>query len=117
MTVLVYVVMLPITGCAVTVVINPAGPVHTVFTVTGTSTAGSNSTVQVRVTLDPTAMVLLLMVTVGVGTRGEYDNIHSQSRAERLSLTLNIHSLIVSVCYIPSYCCSTCISPSMRGCQ
>ena len=35
------------------VVINPAGPVHTVFTVTGISTAGLNSTVQVRVTADP----------------------------------------------------------------
>ena len=45
------------------VVINPAGPVHTVFTVTGTSTAGLNITVQVRVTADPTAMVLLVIVT------------------------------------------------------
>ena len=35
------------------VAINPAGPAHTVFTVTGTSTTGLNSTVQVRVTLDP----------------------------------------------------------------
>ena len=34
------------------------GPVHTVFTVTGTSTAGLNSTVQVRVTLDPDKMGL-----------------------------------------------------------
>ena len=63
--------MLPITGCAVVVVINPAGPVHTVFTVTGTSTDGLNSTVQVRVTELPAVMTpdgLLVMLTVGVGT-------------------------------------------------
>ena len=60
--------MLPITGCAVVVLINPSGPVHTVFTVTETFTAELNTTVQVRVTVDPTAIVLLLMVTVGVGT-------------------------------------------------
>ena len=69
--------MLPITGCAVVVVINPAGPVHTVVTVTGTSTVGLNSTLQVRVTADPTAMVPLVMVTVGVGTRGEEEIICS----------------------------------------
>ena len=44
--------MLPITGCAVLLVLNPVGPVHTVFTVTGMSTAGLNSTVQVRVILE-----------------------------------------------------------------
>ena len=62
------------TGCAVVVFLNPAGPVHTVFTVTGTSTAGLNTTVQVRVTADPMTMVLLLMVTFGVGTREEQEN-------------------------------------------
>ena len=61
-------VVLPITGCDVIVYINPAGPVHTEVTVTGTSTAGLNSTVQVRVTAVPTAMVPLVMVTVGDGT-------------------------------------------------
>ena len=35
------------------VVVNPCGVVNAVFTVTGTSTAGLNSTAQVRVTLDP----------------------------------------------------------------
>ena len=60
--------MLLITGCDVIVFINPAGPVHTVVTVTGTSTEGLNSTVQVRVTADPAAMVPLVMVTVGGGT-------------------------------------------------
>ena len=46
-----------IAGCAVLAVINPAGPVHVVFTVTGTSTEGLNSIVQVRVTELPTATV------------------------------------------------------------
>ena len=66
-------VVLPITGCAVLVVINPFGPVHTVLTVTRTSTAGLNSTVQVRVTSDPTGRIGLTgsLVTVtedGAGT-------------------------------------------------
>ena len=46
-------VVFGIEGCSVLLVINFAGPVHTMFTVTGTSTAGLNSTVQVRLTLDP----------------------------------------------------------------
>ena len=49
------------------VLINPAGPVHIVFTVSGTSTARLNITMQVRVTADPTTMVPLLMVAVEVG--------------------------------------------------
>ena len=73
MAVLVYLVWLTITG-SVGESVTPSGPVHTVFTVTGTSTAGSKSTVQVRVTADPTAMVPLLMVTVEVGTGGKYEN-------------------------------------------
>ena len=61
--------MLPLTGCAVLVVINPAGPVHPVFKVTETSTAGLNSTVQVRMTSDPTLNEPLVIVTkVGGGT-------------------------------------------------
>ena len=67
-------VVLPITGCDVIVFINPADPVHTEVTVTETSTAGLNSTVQVRVTADPAAMVPLAMVIVGIGTTGEYEN-------------------------------------------
>ena len=45
--------MLPIIGCAVLVRMNPSPVVNTVLTVTGTSTAGLNSTAQVRVMLDP----------------------------------------------------------------
>ena len=65
--------MLPITGCAVLVVMNPAGVVNAVFTVTVTSTAGLNSTVQVRVTADPKGGIglgkLLDNITeVGAGT-------------------------------------------------
>ena len=54
MTVLVYVVVFPTTGCAVLVALKPSGPLHTVFTVTGTSTNGLNSTVQVKKMEDPT---------------------------------------------------------------
>ena len=64
--------MLPITGCAVLVDMNPSGPVNTVLTVTGISTAGLNSTAQVRVTSDPKGGMglgmLLDSVTVGAGT-------------------------------------------------
>ena len=48
-----------------------SGPVHTVFTVTGTSPNGLNSTVQVRVTELPTVMMpvgSLVILTVGKGT-------------------------------------------------
>ena len=66
--------MLPAIACAVLVVLNPAGPVHTVFTVTGTSTAGLNSTVQVRVTLDPIGKTglsefVVIVTELGAGTR------------------------------------------------
>ena len=65
--------MLPITGCAVLVRENPSGVVNAVLTATGTSTAGLNSTAQVRVTLDPKGGmglgILLDSVTeVGAGT-------------------------------------------------
>ena len=58
--------LLPITGCAVLVIITPPGPVHTVFTVTGTSTNGLNSTVQVRVMVESTGRTGLgeLLVTM-----------------------------------------------------
>ena len=51
----------------------PAGSISRTFTVTGTSTAGLNSTVQVKVTSDPTGRMgltgLLVTVTkVGTGT-------------------------------------------------
>ena len=64
--------MLPITGCAVVVVINPAGVVHTVVTVTETFTAGLNITVQVRVTSDPTGRIgeagtLVIFTEFGAG--------------------------------------------------
>ena len=69
-------VVFPIASCAVLVVLNPSGPVHTVFTVTGTSTAGLNSTVQFRVTLDPTGQMgltgsLVMVTDVGGRTRGQ----------------------------------------------
>ena len=48
-----------------------AGPVHTVFTATGTSTAGLNSTVQVRLGDDPAIIVFIggeTSTVVGAGT-------------------------------------------------
>ena len=68
-----YKVVLPTTRCAILEDIRPPGPVHTVFTVTGTSTDVLNSTVQVKITEPPTVMVdgLLAMSTVGVGTESE----------------------------------------------
>ena len=74
MAVLVYLVRLSIT--VVVVVgesVTPFGPVHTVFTVTGTSTVELNSTVQVRVTSDPTGRIgltrsLEMATTIGLGT-------------------------------------------------
>ena len=49
----------------------PRGPVHTVFTVTETSTVELNSTVQVRVTVDPivTGFVgTVVILILGTGT-------------------------------------------------
>lgn len=72
--------MLPTTGCAVSVVKNSAGPVHAVFTVTGISTNGLNSTVQVRVTADPigrTGLEMLLDITRdGGGTACKHEIRH-----------------------------------------
>ena len=58
-------------------VMNPSGPVHTVLTVTGTSTAGLNSTVHVRTVKDPTIMELskslITLTTLGSGTGKQKD--------------------------------------------
>ena len=69
-------------GCAVLLLIDisPFGPVHTVFTTTETSTAGLNTTMQVRVTLDPIGRMGfdLLLVTAtedGDGTKGESNSV------------------------------------------
>ena len=62
-----WVVVLPIAGSALFAVINPAGPVHTVLTVTGTSTNGLSTTMQVRVTVaNPTGRIasVRLLVTL-----------------------------------------------------
>ena len=73
-TVLTYVVVFTITAGTGSVGINitSAGPVHSVLTVTGTSTAGLNSTVQVRVTLAPaiTPSGAVIVTAVGAGTEG-----------------------------------------------
>jgi hypothetical protein len=52
--------------------ITSAGPVHSVLTVTGTSTSGLNSTAQVRVILAPaiTPTGAVTVTAVGAGTEG-----------------------------------------------
>jgi hypothetical protein len=47
--------LIPKIGCEMLSAVNPFGPVHTVLTITGTSTADPNSTytTQVRLTVDP----------------------------------------------------------------
>ena len=66
--------MLPAASCAeLLLTVNPAGSVHIVVTVTGTSTNVFNSTVQARVTSDATGRIgltgILVMVTdIGGGT-------------------------------------------------
>ena len=72
MAVLVYLVRLSITR-VVGGSVAPSGPVHTILKVTGTSTAGLNSTVQVRMTYDPRARMglirsLVTIIEVGDGT-------------------------------------------------
>ena len=58
-------------GGAADVSVEPSGPVHTVVIITGTSTAGFNSTVQVRVGEDPVRTGLDVSetsLTIGWGT-------------------------------------------------
>ena len=75
-----YVVMFTITaGTGLAGINMTPGPVHIVFTVTGTSTAGVNSTVQVRVTLEPaitpTGAVTVTAVGAGTEERKNYNKI------------------------------------------
>ena len=95
--------MLPLTGTAVVIFINPAGPVHTVVTFTGTSTAGLNITVQVRVISEGAGQIglagLLVMLTeVGAGTAE--NNVHycyyQQPCMEADQLTLYDNILILN---------------------
>ena len=63
-------VLYPIPDRAMSVIIRSSGPVHVVFTFTGTSTAGLNSTMQVRVTSDPSGQIGLtgsLVITMEIG--------------------------------------------------
>ena len=70
MNVVTQLVWLPITGCAVLVVMCPSGVVNAVLTDTGTSTAGLNSTAQVRVTLDPKGDIGLGMLLDNITEAG-----------------------------------------------
>ena len=64
-----YLVRLSITELVVVTVVI-AGEVHTVFTVTGISTAVLNSTVQVRLEVDPAIIIPrgVTLTVVGAGT-------------------------------------------------
>ena len=61
---------LPITGCAALLIINPAGPVHSVDTVTSTSANGLSSTVQLRLMEDPTIVGAIGGVTATLVAAG-----------------------------------------------
>ena len=81
--------MLPIIDCAVLVVINPAGPVHSVIIVTGIFTTGLSSTVQVIVITDPTGLIIPVyggdkVTEVGAGTTNKKINSYYK-------VTLNAH--------------------------
>ena len=65
MAMMIYLVRLSISEL-VEVTVVKAGPVHTVFTATGTSTAGVNSTVQVRLGEEPAIIVPSGVVTFTV---------------------------------------------------
>ena len=71
----VYLVRLSITELeGVTIVI--FGPVHSTFTITGTSTAGLKSTVQVRLGEDPAIIIStgrVIVTAVGAGTEGSIE--------------------------------------------
>ena len=54
----------------------PTGPIHTVFTVIGTSTAGLSSTVQVRVMLEPIGRIGLYWLLVTLIEHGTETEMH-----------------------------------------
>ena len=77
---------------------NPAGVKNIVFTVTGTSTAGLNSTAQVRVTSDPIGgmglgMLLDSITEVGAGT-ANYDRIRN-SISNYLTIFISIQVILL----------------------
>ena len=88
-----------IVGLVADVMVDPSGLVHTMFTVTGTSTAGLNSTVQVRVGEDPDMMGLDVSETsliIGWGTVCT-DQRYVQSRVDNNYACVDI---IVATCCI-----------------
>ena len=97
--------MLPILWPAGMFCEKPFGPVHTVFTVTGTSTALCNLTVHVRTTLTAPSVgmgldgSLVTFTETGDGTvLGISDHyINTHSHFPDLVLTFQCHSLIVSI--------------------
>ena len=84
--------LVPITGCAVLVRMNPSGVFNAVLTVTGISTTGLNSTAQVRVTSAPKGVMGLGMLDsiteVGAGTANYDRNSISKYLARFVSIQL-----------------------------
>ena len=76
------------------VVINPFGPVHTVFRVTGTSTAGLNSTVQVKVTADPTGRTGLAVSLVTVTDVGDGTNQKKKHYLKLVTFVTHLYNII-----------------------
>ena len=94
--------MLPICW-AIMFLLKLAGPLHTVFTVTGTSTDALNTTVQVRVTVAPIGLTanglvwsLVTVTEVGAGTAKHDINNYCHCTITDGGLTLNDNSLILS---------------------
>jgi hypothetical protein len=54
--------LIPKIGCEMLSAVNPFGPVHTVLTITGTSTADPNSTytTQVRLTVEDSLLYIIV---------------------------------------------------------
>ena len=106
------------------VVMNPAGPVHTVLTSTSTFTVVLNTTVQDRVTSDPTGWMgltgsLVMVTDVGRETRGhnresEYMVYTMQCYEILLMITTSSSSVSVMLFTMTSqvYCPA---SDSLRG--
>jgi hypothetical protein len=107
--VLVYVVVFTITagtglaGISITFV----GPVHSVLTVTGISTAGLNSTAQFRITLAPaiTPSGAVTVTAVGAGTEGRKITIKIlRIRAKNTNLTTYFQSRVHEISLDQYYC-------------
>ena len=87
------------------------------FTVTGTSTAGFNSTIQFRITLEPaiTPVGAVTVTAVGAGTEAERKDYKKDILKDLVyNLTAYFQSVTIFHHHTP-HSGSTCIGTSMRG--